>query len=87
LKIHIPATQQALYKEIQAYSIKKTITKLKNRTKNYRKNYISNSNPTHGQKKGYAGHVKTGQTKCLIPRCDFLSLQPNGAPNNCVLYK
>jgi hypothetical protein len=42
LKIHVPATQQALYKEIQAYSVKKAITNLKNRTKNYRKNYVEN---------------------------------------------
>ena len=72
MKIHIPAPQQALYKAMQVYSKKKTITNLKNRTKNYRKNYIANSNPTHGQKKGNAEHVKTGQTKFLIPLRNFL---------------
>ena len=51
---------------------KEPITNLKNRTKNYRKNYIANSNPTHGQKKDNAGHIKTGQTKFLIPLRNFL---------------
>ena len=65
----------------------KTITNLKNRIKNYRKNYVENGNPTHGQKKGNAGHVKTGQTKFLIPHGNFLSLQLHGVPNNCVCDK
>jgi hypothetical protein len=51
---------------------KKAIRNLKNRTKNYRENYIANSNPTHGKKKGTVGHVKTGQTKFLIPLRNFL---------------
>ena len=35
------------------------------------KKQTTNANPTNGQKISNAGHVKTGQTKSLIPRCDF----------------
>jgi hypothetical protein len=51
------------------------------------KKQTTNANPTNGQKISNAGHVQTGQTKYLIRQCDFLSLQSNGVPNNCVFYK
>ena len=72
---------------MQVYSTFSPINYSKNRMQKLLKKQTTNANPTNGQKISNAGHVQTGKTKCLIRRCDFVLLQSNGVPNNCVFYK